>query len=211
MSLARWTNERRCRQKPTGCNRRARTILEGVPHRPNQKGGPHGGHYQKHILQARAGAPKQYPLLDGPMNGGAAKNQRAAIGVHAPFRGGCPTDPTRRVGHTGATTSGIFPWPGLGTRFILSRFMDQSGRAPPGVDGRRSACTHPPGGGRPEAPLGGWATRGLLSRHCFCGSSPRYWRPGDLDWAGLFLPSISLSQWHAQSPGRQWTDIHLLL
>jgi len=192
-------------------NRPARTIPGGVPHRPNQKGGPHGGHFQRHMLQARAGAPKQCPPLDASMNGSAAKIKRAAIGEHAPFWRGCPTYPTRRVGHTGATTSGIFPWPRHGTRFILSRFVDQSGRAPPGGDGRKSACTHPPGGRRPETPLETWATRGLLSRHCFYGSSTRYWRPGDLDRAGLFLPSISLSQWHAQSPGMQWTDIRPLL
>jgi len=115
MSLARCTNERRCRQKQTGCNRRARTILEGVPHRPNQKDGPHGGHYQRHILQARAGAPKQCPPLDAPMNGSAAKIKRAAIGERAPFWRGCPSDPTRKVGHTGATTSSIFPGPGQAT------------------------------------------------------------------------------------------------
>jgi len=53
MSPARCTNERRCRQNQTGRNRRARTILEGVPHRPNQKGGPHGGHNKQHISWSR--------------------------------------------------------------------------------------------------------------------------------------------------------------
>jgi len=37
----------------TGCNWRPRTILEGVPHIPHQKGAQHEGHNKQHIPWSR--------------------------------------------------------------------------------------------------------------------------------------------------------------
>jgi len=42
------------------------------------------------------------------MKQSVAQNGWQEIGLHAPFRGGCPSDPTRKVGHMGATIKGTF-------------------------------------------------------------------------------------------------------
>jgi len=59
------------------------------------------------------------------MKKSVAQNKWQEIGLHAPFRGGCPTDPTKRVGHTGATIKGTFCSPEQGRRINVPCTMHQ--------------------------------------------------------------------------------------